>query len=235
MGKGTGRLDRLRNDPWGVGRRLWRRLLGKEGDYQPADYWSERHRAFRFDARGVGQIDDSTEDNERWIAESNRTMKETWGDCAVAFETASVLDIGCGQGHHARNFAEMGGRHYTGVDITDVLFPDLRAEFPDFRFQRLDVATEPLTDTFDVIVMVNVIEHIVEDARFRFAMANVRDHLTPEGIFITTVPCDPPPTHPSPHWRHWPLSELLTQFPGFRAGPPRPFWNKSLVVLDRTP
>jgi len=228
----SAKLRKLLADPAGVTRRVLRRLLHPEGvPYEPASYWAERHATCGFDPRGVGRIDTATADNEEMVREGNAAMRALWRREGIAASAISLLDVGCGQGHHAQNFADEGGTRYTGVDITDVLFPRLRARFPGFRFERVDASREPLPGEHDVIVMVNVAEHIVDADLFAFAMDNVRTHLSAGGLFIVTVPEGPPPAARAAHWAYWPLEALLPHFPGYTATAPTPFWDKSVVVL----
>lgn len=224
------RIRRLLRDPLGVLRRALGRLRQLPG-YDPASYWAGRHRELGFDPRGVARIDGSVEDNERMIREGNERMRALWRREGLAGPGRSLLDVGCGQGHHARNFREEGGTRYTGVDIADVLFEELRREFPGYRFLKLDVSREPLPGLHDVVVMVNVAEHIVRPELFAYAMRNVREHLAPDGAFVVTVPSGPPPERHAPHWAYWSLEAVAAHFPGFTATDPEPFWDKSLVVL----
>lgn len=225
------KLQRLLADPAGVARRTLRRLASPGRGYVPAEYWAERHAELAFDTRGVGRIDGSREENDRMIAAGNATMRELWRREGIVAANVSLLDVGCGQGHHAGNFAAEGGRRYTGVDITDVLFPELRRRYPDFQFLKADASREPLPGSHDVVVMVNVAEHIVTQELFGYAMENVRSRLRPGGAFVVTVPSGEAPATPAAHWAHWPLEAVLARFPGFEATVPVPFWDKSLVVL----
>jgi SAM-dependent methyltransferase len=61
---------------------------------------------------------------------------------------AAVMDIGCGKGVYAALRRDEGVRAYLGVDITDVLSPRLRFDFPAYGFLRGDVTSDHLSDAF---------------------------------------------------------------------------------------
>ena len=83
---------------------------------------------------------------------------------------------------------EAGVKQYVGIDITDALFPKLNEHFHQTcaQFQKLDVATQQLRGEFDLIVMIDVTQHIVDDEKFYFAMQNIGSCLSHGGVFIVT-------------------------------------------------
>ncbi len=66
----------------------------------------------------------------------------------------SVLDIGCGMGQHARQYADMGAKSVLGVDISEKMLAHARQHFsaPNITYRRLaleDIHT--LGSKFDLI------------------------------------------------------------------------------------
>ena len=51
----------------------------------------------------------------------------------------SVLDIGCGMGQHAKQYADLGAQHVLGVDISEKMLAYARQHFaaPNITYQRL--------------------------------------------------------------------------------------------------
>ncbi len=107
-------------------------------------------------------------------------LRREAGDLAEA----RVLEIGCGTGYFTSLLEDLGVRSYAGCDVTDVLFPDLRARFPHFRFQQKDVTSEPLNGLWDVVLMIDVLEHIVDEQRLSRALENVRRAVRPSGLLL---------------------------------------------------
>ncbi|HEX4047112.1 MAG TPA: class I SAM-dependent methyltransferase [Elusimicrobiota bacterium] len=71
----------------------------------------------------------------------------------------SVLEAGCGGGHHTLFLAAHAAR-VTAVDLNTVdLARERTKEFKNVRFQEADVAAMDLGETFDAVVCVGVIHH----------------------------------------------------------------------------
>jgi 2-polyprenyl-3-methyl-5-hydroxy-6-metoxy-1,4-benzoquinol methylase len=69
----------------------------------------------------------------------------------------------------------------------DTLFGGLRERFPGFTFEVLDVSSRPITGGYGLIIMMDVLQHITDEKRFRFALENARSHLAEGGIIIIST------------------------------------------------
>ncbi|MBX3729981.1 MAG: class I SAM-dependent methyltransferase [Candidatus Sumerlaeia bacterium] len=152
--------------------------------YDPKQYWQKRLSS-NFDLRGVGYRRFSTSYNN-WMY---RLKREKLEEVLAGSDPRSmeVLDIGCGTGFFVRWYLERGAR-VLGVDITDVSVEKLRTEFPAAEFVVADVgdATFQAPRAFDIVNMWDVVYHIVDDERFRQAMANIAGATKPGGLFLLT-------------------------------------------------
>ena len=89
-----------------------------------------------------------------------------------------VLDIGCGSGFYTGYWAEHGVRNYVGLDISQATIEHLSAQYADYQFVCADV-TDADNDAlshlgqFDIVTIFDVFYHIVDDARFANAVANI--------------------------------------------------------------
>src|SRR6185503_13304885 len=95
-----------------------------------------------------------------------------------------VLDIGSGTGFYVDRWHELGIHALTGSDLTEVAVENLRRKHPGDMFVRFDVGGDahPFDGArFDVVSMMDVLYHVVDDARFRKAFATVFDLLAPGG------------------------------------------------------
>lgn len=185
-------LSRFKKDPLDFIRRaLYKTIIGPlkygEGnDYDAARYWRDRFSKYGQSLSGAGDEGQSEEENEKMYAEAAKVFTDLCRKEGVDFQSVSILEIGCGTGFYTQLLHNLGVKSYVGVDITDVLFPELRKKFPQFRFVRKDITSDKIEDMFDLIVMIDVIEHIVKESKLSFAMENVKNCLLANGNFIVS-------------------------------------------------
>jgi SAM-dependent methyltransferase len=195
------------------------------GGYRASRYWADRLSRFRFDLKGVGNAALSSAENERMYRRAGEVFLSLCQTLKIEFSRTEMLDIGCGTGYYAGIFREQGGKSYLGVDVADVLFPELRRRFPGFSFLKLDVAAEALPGTFGLISMIDVTQHITSAEGFSFALRNLREHLAPGGTFTVTSWLDGRARR-----SFYEVSRAFdvyhAAFPGCRFSPPLPFRDK---------
>ncbi len=186
------KLIKLLRDPLGILSRRWlsvselfRFVTG--GDYRVVDYWEHRHEKYGFDLRGVGDKTKSHEENVKLLEQGTEVFFETCLEVNVEFDIARVLDIGCGTGHFAEVLVRNGVKDYLGIDIVDTLFERLRVKFPGCRFQQLDVSMQPLSNTYDLILAMDILQHIVDEEKFSFALENIKSHISSTGSVIIST------------------------------------------------
>ncbi len=79
-----------------------------------------------------------------------------------ALQARTVLDVGCGSGDNLAALAPLG-LELAGVDISAEALASARRRFPGARLTVLDVEREALPQTFDLVISVQVIEHLLDD------------------------------------------------------------------------
>lgn len=96
----------------------------------------------------------------------------------------SVLDLGCGTGGHAVPLAERGYQ-VLGVDQSEEMLARARARGSAARFERADLNEVDLGQRFDAVVMMfAVLGYQLTNADVLAALASVRRHLSPGGLFF---------------------------------------------------
>jgi SAM-dependent methyltransferase len=75
----------------------------------------------------------------------------------------SVLDVGCGSGENLRALSAEGKYDLTGIDLSETALKIAREKVPDAAFHSLDVQTTKLPTRFDLVISMQVIEHIPDD------------------------------------------------------------------------
>lgn len=154
--------------------------------YNPEKFFRERHERYGFDLRSVGNCTLSHEENKAAYDKAGLVLLDLLEREGVDLKSAKTLDIGCGTGFYTRLFKDKGTISYLGVDIMADRFKTLSGEFEGYSFQKLDVTRGQIEGVFDLIIMIDVTQHIVNDNKFSAAMQNVRSHLAEAGVFIVT-------------------------------------------------
>lgn len=158
---------------------------------------------------------------------------------AEKYSPESVLDIGCGIGQYLALFKSLGTKTVFGVDgipaaaVQGVLEPE------DYSVRNL---TEPLTlgRRFDIVVCVEVIEHIPE-ASSSTLLDSIDTHATNLIIFSAAEPLQPGNGHincrPLAEWLdHWAERGWIPHLAdslGMRALATMSWFRRNLVVLKR--
>jgi len=215
-------LRRFLRDPLGTAARAYYKILiaprryAVGDDYDAARYWEDRFRRKGPSLRSVG--DEGMTEAEIRTAYASQAgeifaMLERAG---VVLSRARLLEIGCGNGYYADLMRGRGLTQYQGFDITDAFFPMLREKFPGFRYDRGDITADRIEGEFDVVLMVDVIEHIVTEDKFRSALANV-GAMTARGGVLMLAPVAPRGRRSLFYVRFWSQDEVVGALPGFQV------------------
>ncbi|MBZ0273077.1 class I SAM-dependent methyltransferase [bacterium] len=232
-----GKWAKLRRDPIGTLARAARKMIidrvryGRGADYDAARYWGDRLARHGVRLTGVGDEGLSEADNARMYEAAARVLQ---GEIAHAAPPANprVLEIGCGNGFFTALLAALDPREQVAVDITDALFERLAARHPNVRFLRADVTADTIDGAFDIVLFLDVIEHIVDDERFAHAMQTAANAVAPGGVLFVS-PVDDASRRPLFYVRHRVLSEIAAHLPGFETTRAVPFRYSRLLVARR--
>jgi SAM-dependent methyltransferase len=233
-------ITKLRNDPLGF---FWRAIYktviapvkyrGK-GGYDAARYWGDRFAKYGTALKGVGDEGLSEQDNRATYERAGAAFLDLCRQEGIEFSSARVLEVGCGNGFYTQLLMQQGVSRYMGVDITDALFPTLAKRFPDFKFIRQDVTSDLLDGKFDLIVMIDVIEHIVSEDKLDFAMGNVQRCLAESGSFFV-APVVEKARHSLFHLRFWTAADIARRLSECVVGATHPRPNSGLVIARKQP
>lgn len=166
--------------------------------YDASEFWQDTL-GTRFDLTGVGHGGYGPRYNAWLYRGKLRAFRRALEDAGLALTGKRVADIGCGVGVFATLAAQSGVASYTGFDITPVAIERLRETHAEFDFALLDIG-EPLgagAGTFDVVLAMDVLYHVVDPARFSQALENLWSLVAPGGhlLFVDAlwkrplVPC----------------------------------------------
>lgn len=174
--------------------------------FDPRSYWEQRL-ARSSGLEGVGYLGLGHAFNT-WMYRVRRAVfKRTVRGHVSALHTKSVLDIGSGTGEYLRCWQELGAARATGTDLTDTAVGRLRTEFPAVDLFRMDITEgdERTVGAYDAVSCMDVLFHVVDDARLHTALLNMRRALKPDGrIFLS----DNFVHHPEPSETHFVIRSL---------------------------
>lgn len=100
-----------------------------------------------------------------------------------ALGPASILDVGCGAGDNLEALSSAGDFELTGIDISDAALTQAAARVPQARLVALDVARDRLPETFDLVISIQVIEHILDDIA---ALRNIAQ-MSNRYVYVSTM------------------------------------------------
>ena len=158
--------------------------------YDPQKYWEDRLKS-RFNLTGVGNIVFDSKYNEYLYKLQLTVLKKALKKYAITLRGKTILDIGCGTGFfskfYLKNLAQV-----TGIDITETSVESLNKSMPDGKFITMDISAELpgnreyFEKQFEIVNVLNVIFHIVDENRFKKTLENLSICLTEGGyLFIS--------------------------------------------------
>lgn len=203
----------------------------KGSGYDAARYWQDRFQKYGKSLKGVGDEGLSEEQNQKMYAHAASVFQGILQGCGIDLRQAKVLEIGCGTGFFTGIVNGLGVNDYTGLDITDVLFDDLTRKFPRYKFFLKDITQAILPDKYDLIIMIDVLEHIVDEPRFNFAMDSIRQALTDSGIFLAGPLLKKRQKHLF-HVHFWTVDDIRRKFFAFLTLGTTPFRNGFIVCMQ---
>jgi SAM-dependent methyltransferase len=139
------------------------------------DYWQQRYQRTPA-ARAVRRLDFTEEQNASIRSAAQRQLATLLAEDFEDPRSATALDLGCGTGDYLQSVLAAGFSHYLGVDFA----APLPASNAQCAFRRADIAGTGLClgRQFELVLLIDVAFHVVDDEAFDFLMDNVRRHAT---------------------------------------------------------
>lgn len=141
---------------------------------------------------------------------------------------SEILDVGSGTGFYVGQWLRLGAKRVTGIDFSGTATARASARFPNCNFIRADIGgvNNPVpSNRFQLVSAFAVLFHIVDDARYRNALKNIADAMTPGGYFVFS---DNFVHRPRPAWGNYHVSRTL-------AAITAAIEDSGLSVVDRVP
>jgi len=128
-------------------------------------------------------------------------------DIINEFNFNSLLDVGCGDGrflYEVRNRAQ--DKRLSGLDSYQPAIDFARVMNPDVEWVCANIEEKGLFDSFDVITILDVLEHI-EPHKVPQFLKGVHQYLNTNGLLIITVPSNNTPVQKK-HYQHFDVVSL---------------------------
>jgi 2-polyprenyl-3-methyl-5-hydroxy-6-metoxy-1,4-benzoquinol methylase len=130
----------------------------------------------------------------------NRLWRTVWGDVqsigpvhrhmrihlvrtVSSLGVTRILEVGCGSGENLAALANAGRYELTGVDIAQEALHVARRRNPNARYYQMDIEKETLLEEYDLVLSLQVLEHILDDMS---ALKNIA-RMTGNYVLVSTV------------------------------------------------
>src|SRR5262245_52021876 len=90
----------------------------------------------------------------------HRHLREDLVRLIDSLSVKTVLDVGCGSGDNLAALAKAGGLNLRGVDISSEALALAQRRVPSARLSLLDAERDVLTEKFDLVMSIQVVEHL---------------------------------------------------------------------------
>jgi SAM-dependent methyltransferase len=234
----TDLLQRLTADPLGFIRRAFFKLVHgplryrTEDGYDAERYWRDRLKRYGPLLKGPGDEGLSESDNRRLYDEATATLLDACSREGVDFAQCRVLEVGCGNGIFTRLCRNQGVIHYTGMDVTDALFVEFRGRFPGYEFVKGDITRSVPSGKYDLVLVIDVLEHITTDLGLDLAMNSLRNCLNEDGTLVVALPISDRIARTNLFYlRFWTQEELFRRLGDLSVTQQRPFRLGTLYTL----
>jgi SAM-dependent methyltransferase len=153
--------------------------------FDPGEFWNARLTR-EPTLRGTGHRSFSLAYNDLLYAAQAEALADLLARWQVEVRGKSVLDVGSGVGFYVSFFQSAGAATLVGLDIAAASVDYLREHFPACQFRVADIgsADVPLDRQYDIVSIVSVLYHLVDDRRFERALTNLAQLTAPGGYLI---------------------------------------------------
>jgi SAM-dependent methyltransferase len=157
--------------------------------YRPPEYWAGLHDAAE-DLGIVGYPTLPLVFNRHVYANAARGVLRGLDATGASVRGRDVLDVGSGTGFWVDLWRREGAASVSGSDLVLAAVERLRERFPDYEFAPADIGEQaPFPGKrFDVVSIMSVLHHIVDEQRFERALANLASQLAPGGHLVVLDP-----------------------------------------------
>ena len=151
--------------------------------FNPQQYWEKRLQK-QWGLHGVGYLGLGGYNN--WVYRAKASVFDRVIRSLHQPSGFAAFDIGSGTGFYIDRWKANGAGTIRGMDLTEVAVTRLRSQYPDLQFMQGDISDGsnlPLEE-FDVVSVMDVLFHIVDDSRYAAALENIYRIVKPGGHLV---------------------------------------------------
>jgi len=100
-------------------------------------------------------------------------------------DKSNILDLGCGNGVPVAQLLSTRGFQVTGIDYSTNLLEQARTNLPNIRFEQSDIENYEISETYDGIVLWDVLFHLPRKAH-QPLLSKIYAALPQNGLFIVS-------------------------------------------------
>lgn len=149
-------------------------------------YWNNRYSTI--DATRSGHIDLPAEYNAWLYRRKQDQIRRAVAKVGASLKGGRLLEIAAGSGAWMAFWGAQGVTGYLGVDLSQRAVEGLRTRFPHHKFLQRDLNDLHIGDAvgtgYDFVSAIDVLYHVVDDARFRAVLADLSTVLKPGGFLL---------------------------------------------------
>lgn len=203
-------------------------------DYKVEKYWKDRFQKYGDSLKGVGNEGLSLAENKQIYERAQVVLNDAINGLSLDLDSAKVLEIGPGVGFYTNYFCnKLKLKNITAMDITDHYFSDLGQKFPSYDFVKKDISTDDIDGQYDVIFFIDVVEHIVKDEKFKYAIKNIWRSLNKGGYFIISGYKIGKSRKSLFYVKSWSKDDILFEIDDFSLDYEKPFRRTNIMAIKK--
>lgn len=151
-----------------------------------AAFWDQRHRALE-PFRSGGHIARTERENVAFYDARLGMIHQLLGEFGGGPGRNTLLDAGCGKGWFSHALARSGFR-VLGLDSSPRAIDEARTSDADERtvFAQGDLTDAPIFGAFDVVIVVDVLFHVLDDSHWTRSVESLASACAPGGTLLVT-------------------------------------------------
>jgi SAM-dependent methyltransferase len=159
--------------------------------YDPGSYWAGMHSSHPGQLAAVGYAPLGEGFNRAAYVLRRKAVLRLLARNPAPPEP-SILEAAVGTGAYAPLWRSLRAAHWVGLDIAGEAVEHCRRNYPGGEFLRQDLAASvwpdpsPASGQFDLVTAIDVLYHLVDDAAFEAALANLAARVRRGGALLVS-------------------------------------------------